>query len=296
MNTTALAEQPFAEKKYMTVRGHQMAYIDEGEGIPIIFQHGNPTSSYLWRNVMPHLKGQGRLIALDLMGMGDSAKLPVELGKNRYSLAEQCRYFAEALEQLNVGDKVILVLHDCGSMVGFDWANKNRERVLGIAYMESIVAPLHITDFPDYVQEQAKHMTAENMEASLQHPLFLLADFLLKEREFSEFEKETYRKPFASAGEDCRPVISFDLPVAGTSITPDYSVKLVQDYSDWMAENDLPKLLIKAEPGYVLTGRLYNIAKNWKNQTETTVQGYHFVQETTPNEVGQAISVFVAGL
>jgi len=286
------SEQPFAAKKFVDIHGHKMAYIDEGEGAAIVFQHGNPTSSYLWRNVMPHLSGKGRLIAADFMGMGDSEKLDPSLGKARYSFEEQRRYLHGLWDALNLGDNVIFVLHDTGSMFGFDWANKHRERVQGIAYMESIVAPLLVSDFPEYVQAQIQHMTPEGMETSLQG-LDFLEGFLLGAREFSETEKSHYRKPFLQAGEDRRPMISFDLPVEGH---PAHTVKMAEDYSHWLGQSEVPKLLIRAEPGYLLKNRLYDIAMAWPNQTEATVQGDHYLQETTPDEVGAAIANFVQRL
>jgi haloalkane dehalogenase len=291
-NATESSELPFATKKYLDIHGHKMAYIDEGEGPSIVFQHGNPTSSYLWRNVMPHLKGLGRLIAADFMGMGDSEKLNPSLGPSRYSFNEQRKYLHGLWDALDLGDDVILVLHDTGSMFGFDWANQHRGRVQGIAYMESIVAPLLVSDFPEYVQEQLKHMTPEALEASLQGSDFL-EGFLLRSRDFSEAEKAYYRAPFNNPGEDRRPLISFDLPLQGQ---PDHTVKIAEDYSRWLARSDVSKLLIRAEPGYLLTNRLYDIAKMWPNQTEVTVKGGHYIQETTPDEVGVAIADFVRSL
>ncbi len=144
---TRRSDEPFAAKKFLDIGGHKMAYIDEGEGPAIVFQHGNPTSSYLWRNVMPHLKGHGRLIAADFIGMGDSDKLDPALGPSRYSFTEQKKYLFALWDALDLGNDVILVLHDTGSMFGFDWANQHRDRVQGIAYMESIVAPLIVSDF-----------------------------------------------------------------------------------------------------------------------------------------------------
>jgi len=286
------SEQPFAAKKYLDIHGHKMAYIDEGEGAPIIFQHGNPTSSYLWRNVMRHIKGEGRLIAADFMGMGDSEKLDPALGASRYSFSEQRKYLHGLWDALELGDEVILVLHDTGSMFGFDWANQHRDRIQGIAYMESIVAPLLVSDFPEYVQAQLKHMTPEGLEASLQG-LDFLEGFLLSARNFSDVEKAHYRAPFLNAGEDRRPLISFDLPLEGQ---PAHTVKIAEDYSRWLGQSDVPKLLIRADPGYLLTNRLYDIAKAWPNQTEVTVEGGHYIQETTPDEVGAAIAHFVRGL
>lgn len=289
---TTRSDKPFAAKKFLDIGGHKIAYIDEGEGPAIIFQHGNPTSSYLWRNVMPHLKGQGRLIAADLMGMGDSQKLDPVLGPSRYSFNEQRKYLFALWDALDLGNEVILVLHDTGSMFGFDWANQHRNRVQGIAYMESIVAPLVVSDFPDYVQEQLRYITPEILEASLQG-LDFLDNFLLGAREFSAAEKAFYRAPFLAPGEDRRPMISFDLPIGGM---PQHTTEIVDEYSRWLAASDVPKLLIKASPGYLLINRLYDIAKTWPNQTEVTVDGGHYLQETAPEEVGSAISRFVRGL
>lgn len=289
---TSISEQPFAAKKYLDIHGHKMAYIDEGEGPAIVFQHGNPASSYLWRNVMRHLKGHGRLIAADFMGMGDSEKLDPALGATRYSFNEQRKYLHGLWDALHLGDEVILVLHDTGSMFGFDWANQHRSRVQGIAYMESIVAPLLVSDFPEYVQAQLKHMTPEGLEASLLG-LDFLEGFLLGARDFTEVEKAYYRAPFINPGEDRRPQISFDLPIEGQ---PAHTAKIAEDYSHWLGRSDVPKLLIRAEPGYLLTNRLYDIAKTWPNQTEVTVKGGHYIQETTPDEVGTAIANFVRRL
>lgn len=287
------SSQPFAKKKTVTVLGHQMAYIDEGQGVPVIFVHGDPSSSYLWRNVMPYAEGLGRLIAPDLMGMGDSEKLPVDMGKDRYTFPEQAKYFEALVDQLCPEGKVILVVHDCGSFIGFNWANTHRDRVMGIAYMESLVAPMLLSDFPDNIQEQLKTMTQEKLEESLQHPPFLLEEFLLKSRAFTETEKEYYRAPFKNPGEDRRPLISFQLPVVG--INP-HIVAMCADYSAWMAENQIPKLFIKANPGYLINGRFYDICRKWNNQTEVEVEGYHYIQETSSDFVGNAIAKFVKTL
>jgi haloalkane dehalogenase len=289
-----LGEQPFARKKYLEVLGHRMAFIDEGRGPAIVFQHGNPASSYLWRNVMPHLHGLGRLIAPDLIGMGDSDKLDPSLGIDRYGFDEQRRYFDGLLDALGLGDEVVLVLHDLGSMIGFDWAMRNRHRVKGIVYMEAIVAPLLITDFPAPVRRTLSEGFAspEGREAAL-GSLDFLDGFLLGTRSFSEIEQAHYRRPFLIPGEDRRPMISSGLPVDGT---PARSQEIVSDYSRWMGENDIPKLMIRAEPGFILTGRTYDVAKVWRNQTEVVVAGGHFLQETSPNEIGTAIVEFMQGL
>ena len=291
---TKTLEQPFAAKKYLDVHGHRMSFIDEGEGPAIVFQHGNPTSSYLWRNVMPHLKGLGRLIAPDLMGMGDSEKLDPALGKDRYNFHQQRKYFGGLLDALDVGNDVILVIHDVGSMLGFDWAKQNRDRIQGIAYMESIVMPLLITDFPEAVRETLSKgfSSPEGREASLQS-LDFLNSFVLGTREFSETEQAYYRKPLLIPGEERRPTISSELPVDGV---PEHTHRVVADYARWMSKNDIPKLLVKAEPGFILTNRVYDFAKTWRNQTEVTVAGVHYIQETSPTDVGTALAAFVKRL
>lgn len=286
------SEQPLAAKKYLDIHGHRMAYIDEGEGAPIIFQHGNPASSYLWRNVMRHLQGQGRLIAADFMGMGDSEKLDPALGASRYSFEAQRKYLHGLWEALDLGNEVILVLHDTGSMFGFDWARQHSGRVQGIAYMESIVAPLLVSDFPESVQAQIRNLTPQGLEASLQG-LEFLEGFLLGAREFSEVEKAHYRAPFLQPGEGRRPLISFDLPIQGQ---PAHTVKIAEDYARWLGQSEVPKLLIRAEPGYLLSNRLYDIARTWPHQTEVVVKGGHYIQETAADEVGAAIADFVRGL
>jgi haloalkane dehalogenase len=287
-------EGPFAQKKFIEVDGHRMAYIDEGEGAPIVFQHGNPTSSYLWRNVMPACAGLGRLIACDFMGMGDSDKLDPALGPNRYSFNQQRKYLFALWEELKLGSDVVLVLHDVGSMFGFDWANQHRDRVQGIAYMESIVMPLLTTDFPESVREALgkAFKSQAGREASLQS-LDFLNGFVLGSRDFTETEQAYYRKPFLVPGEERRPMISFEFPVDGA---PEHTAKIVGDYSRWLAESEIPKLMIRADPGYILNGRLYEFARKWPNQTEVTVKGTHYVQESSPDEVGAAVANFVRGL
>src|SRR3954451_21572603 len=143
-----ISSKPFAPKKFATVNGRRMAYLDEGAGDGIVFQHGNPTSSYLWRNIMPHCAGLGRLIACDLIGMGDSDKLP-DSGPQRYTYREQREYLFALWDELGLGDRVVFVIHDWGSALGFDWANQHRERVLGIAYMEAIARPLSSAEWPE---------------------------------------------------------------------------------------------------------------------------------------------------
>lgn len=278
-------------KKNITVLGKTMAYVEMGEGDPIVFQHGNPTSSYLWRNIMPHLAGQGRCIAVDLIGMGDSDKLD-ESGPDRYALLEHREYFDAALEQLGVDNNVTFVIHDWGSALGFDWARRHPGSVRGIAYMEAIVRPVATWDnWPEAARrvfQGFRSPAGEDMV--LEKNLFVervLPGSIL--RKLSEEEMEIYRRPFQQAGEDRRPTLTWprQIPIAGE---PAEVVQLVQDYADWLSESDVPKLFINAEPGAILIGVQREFCRSWPAQQEVTVRGNHFLQEDSPDEIGQAIS------
>ena len=287
---------PFAEKKFLTVKGRRMAYLDEGEGDAIVFQHGNPTSSYLWRNVMPHCRGFGRLIACDLIGMGDSAKLEAS-GPERYTFAEQREYLHALWDALALGDRVVLVLHDWGSALGFDWANTHRERVQGIAYMEGIVTPVTWADWPDNARRVFQNFRSPaGEEMVLQKNIFVervLPGSVL--RGLTDTEMAVYRKPFATPGEDRRPTLTWprQIPIDGE---PADVVRTVEAYAEWLAASDVPKLFVNAEPGSILAGRQREVCRRWPNQTEVTVQGSHFIQEDSPDEIGVALAAFVRRL
>ncbi|WP_099022037.1 haloalkane dehalogenase [Mycolicibacterium palauense] len=287
---------PYGTLKYKTVAGKQMAYVDEGEGDAIVFAHGNPTSSYLWRNVMPHLQGHGRLVACDLIGMGASDKLD-DSGPDRYHYTEQRDYLFALWDSLDLGDRVVLVLHDWGSALGFEWARHNPDRVQGIAYMEAIVMPIEWSDFPEPVRpvfEGFRSPAGESMV--LEDNLFveaILPGSVL--RTLDEAEMDHYRRPFRNAGEDRRPTLSWprDIPIAGE---PAEVVEIVADYGGWLAGSDVPKLLVNAEPGAILNGRALDFVRTWPNQTEVTVAGSHFIQEDSADEIGAALAQFVSGL
>lgn len=267
-----------------------MSYVEMGEGDPIVFQHGNPTSSYLWRNVMPHLQDQGRCIAIDLIGMGDSDKLD-DSGPDSYTLMEHQEYFDGALEALGVKEKVTFVIHDWGSALGFDWSNRHRDAVMGIAYMEAIVKPMTWDTWPEAARavfEGFRSPAGEEMV--LEKNIFVetvLPGSVL--RKLSEEEMEVYRRPFANSGEDRRPTLTWprQIPLSGE---PADVVELVQAYADWLLESDVPKLFINAEPGAILTGQQREFCRSWPNQQEVTVPGNHFLQEDSPDEIGQAVA------
>jgi len=293
--TTEFSADPFAAKKYLEIKGRRMAYIDEGGGDAIVFQHGNPSSSYLWRNVMPQLKGQGRLIACDLIGMGDSEKLTPS-GPDRYNYEEQREYLFALWDQLDLGERVVLVVHDWGSALGFDWARQHPDRVQGIAYMESIVAPLLWSDWPDSVRPLFQGFRSDQGEAMiLEQNLFVEMAVSSALRTLSDAEKAEWRRPFLHQGEDRRPSLSWprNIPIDGT---PQTTVRIAQAYADFMAKSPIPKLFINAEPGAILTGRPREFCRTWPNQTEVTVPGVHFVQEDSPRAIGEAVSAFVVSL
>jgi haloalkane dehalogenase len=277
-------------KKFVDVLGKRMAYVELGSGDPIVFQHGNPTSSYLWRNVMPHVQHLGRCIALDLIGMGDSEKLEPS-GPDRYTFAEHRRFFDAALEALGITRDVTFVIHDWGSALGFDWANRHRGRVKGICYMEAIVCPLTWDEWPEAARAVFQGFRSPAGEdLVLQRNVFVervLPGSIL--RKLGDEEMNVYRRPFAEPGEGRRPTLTWprQIPIEGE---PADVVAIVRDYADWLAVADLPKLFIEAEPGAILVGAQRELCRRWPNQTEVKVRGNHFLQEDSPDEIGRAIA------
>ncbi len=283
--------------KTLEVLGRRMAYAEMGEGAPIVFQHGNPTSSYLWRNIMPRLAGLGRCIAVDLIGMGGSDKLP-DSRHMRYSFAEHARYLEAAWEALGVERDVVLVVHDWGSALGFDWARRHPERVQGIAYMEAIVRPVPSwDDWPEDARGIFQAMRSEAGDAIVLEKNVFVERILPASvlRGLTEAEMAVYRAPFREAGEDRRPTLDWprQIPIGGE---PAEVVEVVQRYSDWLAGADVPKLFVNAEPGSILTGSQREFCRGWRNQREVTVRGSHFIQEDDPDAIAEALEGFVAGL
>ncbi len=282
------------KKEFATIRGLKMAYVEEGEGDPIVFLHGNPTSSYLWRNVMPHLEGHGRLIAPDLIGMGDSEKLAVSDAQS-YTFAEHRAFLKELLAYLDVTNNVTLVLHDWGSALGFDWANNNRDALQAIAYMEGIVQPIESwSDWPENARNIFQTFRSDaGEEVILEKNVFVervLPSSII--RDLKDEEKREYVRPFRRTGEDRRPTLTWprQIPIEGQ---PEDVTEIVRSYADWMSENDLPKLFINADPGSILVGKARDFCRTWRNQQEVTVIGIHFIQEDSPDEIGKAIADFL---
>lgn len=284
------------DKRFIGVLDKRMAYVEMGEGKPIVFQHGNPTSSYLWRNVMPHVQDLGRCVALDLIGMGDSDKLE-NSGPGRYTFTEHRRYFDAALDALGISSDVTLVLHDWGSALGFDWANRHRSAVHGICFMEAIVQPLTWDVWPEAARGVFQGFRSPaGEEMVLRKNLFvervLPASVL---RGLSDAEMAVYRRPFQQPGEDRRPTLTWprQIPIDGE---PAEVVSLVQDYGEWLAGSPVPKLFVNADPGSILVGPQRDFCRTWPNLTEVTVRGSHFIQEDSPEEIGLALRNWLVSL
>ena len=266
-----------------------MAYAEMGVGDPIIFQHGNPTSSYLWRNIMPHLKDMGRCIAVDLIGMGDSEKLE-NSNANSYLYEEQRDYLFDVWNKLGIKDNVTMILHDWGSVLGFDWAYQNPDSMKGIAYMEAIVKPITWSDWPEGARGIFKGFRSESGKSLILEKNMFIEAVLPNSiiRKLKTDEMEMYRKPYIKQGEDRRPMLSWprEIPIEGS---PENVVKIVSKYSEWLKKSSLKKLFINADPGSILVGKQREFCRTWDNQEEVTVKGRHFLQEDSPNEIGVAI-------
>jgi len=279
-----------AARRFVQVRGKRMAYVEMGDGEPIVFQHGNPTSSYLWRNIMPHLADQGRCIAVDLIGMGDSDKLD-DPGPQSYRYVEQRDYLFAAWEALNINDRVTFVIHDWGSALGFDWAQQHAESMLGIAYMEAIVRPVTWDEWPEGARQVFQGFRSEAGEAMVLDKNIFVERVLPSSvlRDLTDEEMNVYRRPFQETGEDRRPTLTWprQIPIDGE---PEDVHDIVAGYSSWMAASDLPKLFVNANPGSILVGAQREFCRTWKNQQEVTVAGLHFLQEDSPHEIGKAIA------
>ena len=284
------ASMPYG-KCFKSIKGKSIAYIDVGDGAPIVLLHGNPTSSYLWRNVIPHLEGIGRVIVPDLIGHGDSEKLPDSEGPERYSFEISYEYLAGLLEELNITEDVTLVIHDWGSALGFHWAKHHPEAVKGIAYMEAIVCPVTWDDWPESARGIFKGFRSDKGEdLVLQRNMFVEAVLPSSViRQMGEEEMNQYRKPFIRVA-DRQPTLNWprQIPIDGE---PPHMVDLVASYGEWMASNqELPKLFINADPGSILTGKARKFCRTWPNQKEVTVAGTHFIQEDSPAEIGIAVA------
>ena len=282
-------------KEFVDINGLKMAFHQSGEGCPVIFLHGNPTSSYLWRNIVPLVSVNAKCIAPDLIGMGDSEKLK-KIDDDSYRFFQHRHYLDGFLDSLELNNEVILVVHDWGSALGFDWANRNRNRIRGIVYMEAIVRPVSWLEWPKDAEKIFKGFrSSAGEEMILTKNLFVeavLPGSIL--RNLTNEEMEEYRRPFLMP-EHRLPTLKWprEIPIDGE---PEDVAKVVADYADWLAVSDVPKLFINADPGAILTGEQRQFCRKWPNQTEIKVSGSHFVQEDSPYEIGKAISEWIQQL
>lgn len=288
------ADDPFPRSR-VRIRAEEMAYVDTGEGDSILFLHGNPTSSYLWRNVIPHLSGLGRCVAPDLIGMGESAKLDSPQ-RGTYSFQTHAGYLEELLEEVQLGDRVTLVLHDWGSALGFDWAARHPDRVRAIAFTEAIVTPLLWSDWPREAKGVFQGMRSDKgEELVLDRNTFverILPGSVL--RGLSPEAHDRYRQPFRER-EDRWPTLEWPRQIPIEHVPPDVH-DIVDHYGEWLAHSEVPKLFLNADPGSILVGRQRETVRRWPELTEVTVRGSHFVPEDSPDELGTAIATWLRTL
>jgi haloalkane dehalogenase len=282
------------ERQKVAVLDSEMAYIDVGTGDPIVFLHGNPTSSYLWRNIIPYCENLGRCLAPDLIGMGQSGSNPA----GSYRFVDHYRYLEAWLEAVGVTENVIFVIHDWGSALGFNWAYNHPQQVQGVAYMEAIVRPVTWDEWPDSSRGVFQGLRSEKGEELVLERNFFVERILPASimRKFGEEEMAVYRRPFLEPGESRRPTLTWprEIPFDGE---PADVYEIVSNYARWLGNNDeMPTFFINADPGIILTGNQREFCRTWPNQTEVTVKGLHFVQEDSPHEIGTAVAEFVKKL
>jgi haloalkane dehalogenase len=283
-------------KQFCEVLGKQMAYSELGNGPPVVFLHGNPVSSYVWRNIMPHVAPHARCIAPDLIGMGDSEKLE-GADPDRYSFLQHRRFVDELLEKLNVTNDVVFVGHDWGGAFAMHWARRHPDAMRGIVYFETLVRSRNWDEMDQSARSLFERMRSpEGEELVLKDNVFIEKILPARiVRSLSENEMAVYRRPYLQPGEDRRPTLQFprEIPIEGV---PEYTTQIVKDYGDWMATNDIPKLFIIGDPGVILTGSLVEFCRTWPHQEEVTVGGKHFLQEDSPHEIGEAIARWLVRL
>jgi len=286
MNTTISADFPF-ESKYLDVKGSKMHYIDEGDGDPIVFLHGNPTSSYLWRNVIPHLEGQGRLIAPDLIGMGKSDKPNID-----YTYDDHYAYLEVFIEKLALKN-VTLVIHDWGSALGFRYAQAHVGNIKGIAFMEAIVKPMTWSEMPADMKTPFKMMRMPYVGWFMISVMNMFVNKMIPDtikRTLNAEEMAYYRAPYPTV-KSRKPVRVWpqQIPIDGK---PKRNQQLIESYSQWLQDSNIPKLCLHAHPGAIINAEYAQwIERSIPNTTMVDIgEGIHFVQEDNPAGIGKAIS------
>ena len=283
-------------KNYKEILGKQMAYLDSGEGQSIVFLHGNPASSFLWRNITPSVEGLGRIVVPDLIGMGDSEKLEGENNPD-YQYHGQYKYLSTLLDSLDLGNEINLVIHDWGSAMGFQYARENPDRIKSITFMEAIVMPLTWEQWPENARNIFQLMRSEAGEEIVLEKNIFVERILLNDSAngFTEEEKAEYIRPFKNPGEDRRPTLTWprQIPIDGS---PQAVIDEVTKNGEFHKNSDIPKLFINADPGSILVGDQREFVRSWKNLKEVTVKGNHFIQEHSPKEIGNALNEFISNL
>jgi haloalkane dehalogenase len=276
------------------VLGKSMAYQEIGTGSPIVFVHGNPGSSYSWRNVLPSVTELGRCLVVDLMGMGDSEKLGEV--PEAYSFEQHSKYLEAFLEVTRAVDDVTLVLHDVGSMLGFEWARRHPEAVKAIAYIDPITEPVDSSDL-DPVHWQTLEALRSPTGGSWLLSTKDAVDTLLKATVSRPLDDETLReyRRSLSPGVSRLPVLAWyrQLPIDGE---PHEMVAQVERYAAWMAQTRFPKLRIDANPGGFLAVRNGVNGSGWHNERMVTVAGGGMVLEDSPAAVGNALADWLESL
>lgn len=285
------AEFPF-QSNFVEVKGSQMHYVDVGEGDPIVFVHGNPTSSYLWRNVIPHLSGQGRCIAPDLIGFGKSDK--PELNYRVYDHAEYFEGFIKALDL----ERITLVLHDWGGFIGLSYAARHLDNIRALALMETVVRPMRSTDRSESFNKTFGMLRSEaGREKVLKENFFverILPGSVL--RKLTDAEMDAYRAPFASEKSRIPTwVFPNEIPIDGQP--PDVHAD-IWEIGDKVARASIPTLLLTFEPGAIMGPvEIAWCMDTFPNLTvEHMGEGIHFVQEDQPEAIGKTISNWLSGL
>ena len=280
-------------KKFLTVDGRRLAYVEMGSGRPMVFQHGNPTSSYLWRNILPQLADLGRCIAIDLIGMGDSDKLP-DSGPQSYSFAEHSHYLDGAFATLGLERDIVFVLHDWGTALGFDWMRRHPQGAAGVAHMEGIVKPLSWEEWPAAATDIFKTFRSPAGDDVVLNKNVFVENVLPRSmlRKLSDEEMDAYRAPFRNPGEDRRATLSWprQIPLANQ---PADVCALVEAYGAYLKQATMPKLFINATPGMIMNGPSAELARSFPNTTEVTVSGLHFIQEDSPHEIAAALRAWL---
>ena len=284
------------DKKYKEILGKRMAYLDSGAGQSIVFLHGNPASSFLWRNITPHVEDLGRIVVPDLIGMGDSEKLEGTDNPD-YQYHGQYKYLSTLLDELDLGEEINLVIHDWGSAMGFQYARENANKIKSITFMEAIVMPLTWDQWPENARNIFQLMRSDAGEEIVLEKNVFVERILLNDSAngFTDEEKAEYIRPFKNAGEDRRPTLTWprQIPVDGS---PQAVIDEVIKNGEFHKNSDIPKLFINADPGSILIGEQREFVRTWNNLEEITVKGNHFIQEHSPNEIGTAIKDFLDSL